>query len=916
MSRKLISPIFFVVVLSIASNASADLVAHWSLDDGAGAVATDFSGNGHDGTIGGTANWVGGKTGGALDFDGSTTYIDMDDEVVRGTWSLTMWLKPRDIPYTSADQDYYAVMHTDAWGGGAMHLHLRQNTSLLNADFNSGPDVTSTTVLQADEWYHAVITVTDEAPGGSQIYINGVLESEASGGSGGDYLGPLNFGSWNNSGRNYHGLLDDIRVYDHILSESEILSAMEGKPWPYAFGPSPEDGAMLEDTWVNLSWTPGQLAVSHDVYMSDNFDAVNDGTADAFQGNQGTTFYVAGFPGFAFPDGLVPGTTYYWRIDEVNDADPNSPWKGDVWSFWIPPKKAYNAVPADGAQFVLSDVTLEWTGGFNAKLHTAYFGDNFEDVNNASGGAAQTTTTFTPGALELNKTYYWRVDEFEAPITHKGDVWSFTTVPDIAVTDPDMVGWWTFDEGQGTTAVDWSGHGNHGRVELAGDPMWVDGYHGGAMDMDGSTSVQIPGESWSTIENEATLAVWLYGDPAGVANTFNFGAFAGGSRVFSAHVPWGGNVYFDSGQTPGDDYDRIFTAAINSEYLGNWRHWTFVKNAQTGSKEIYLDGELWFSGTGMTRAMTGVTAFALGSHPNGSNPYNGAMDDVRLFNKALTAEQIAELMLGNTKLAGSPVPGRDALVDIRDMSSLSFSAGDGAVSHDVYFGTGRDAVEFQGNQAGTSLSAAGLVEFGGGDYYWRIDEVESGGTVNTGTIWKFTVPDYLIVDDIESYNDLAEDNPASNRIYLAWIDGFGTTTNGAQVGNLDVPLTERNNVHGGFQAMPYLYENNLKTSEATLTLAKRDWTEQGVTKLSLWFRGDAANAAERMYVALNGNAVVYHDDASVTQITRWTEWVIDLAAFGIDLTNVSTITIGFGTKNAPAAGGTGTMYFDDIRLVR
>jgi hypothetical protein len=71
-----------------------------------------------------------------------------------------------------------------------------------------------------------------------------------------------------------------------------------------------------------------------------------------------------------------------------------------------------------------------------------------------------------------------------------------------------------------------------------------------------------------------------------------------------------------------------------------------------------------------------------------------------------------------------------------------------------------------------------------------------------------------------------------------------------------------------------------------------------------------------MFVALNGTAVVYHDDPAATQVTRWTEWVIDLAAFGVDLTNVNTITIGFGTKNSPAAGGPGTMYFDDIRLVR
>ncbi|MHC4332029.1 MAG: hypothetical protein ACYSWW_28360 [Planctomycetota bacterium] len=118
--------------------------------------------------------------------------------------------------------------------------------------------------------------------------------------------------------------------------------------------------------------------------------------------------------------------------------------------------------------------------------------------------------------------------------------------------------------------------------------------------------------------------------------------------------------------------------------------------------------------------------------------------------------------------------------------------------------------------------------------------------------------------------------------------------------------------------MPYAYNNANKTSEATLTLVyPRDWTEEGVAKLSLWFRGASDNAADRMYVAL-GNAVVYHDDASATQITGWNEWVIDLTEFaGVDLTNVNSITIGIGTKNSPAAdGGTGTMYFDDIRLIK
>jgi hypothetical protein len=101
--------------------------------------------------------------------------------------------------------------------------------------------------------------------------------------------------------------------------------------------------------------------------------------------------------------------------------------------------------------------------------------------------------------------------------------------------------------------------------------------------------------------------------------------------------------------------------------------------------------------------------------------------------------------------------------------------------------------------------------------------------------------------------------------------------------------------------------------------SQRDWTIEGVAKLSLWFHGASANSAERMYVALNGNAVVYNDDAAAVQKTGWTQWIIDLRAFadqGVNLANVNTLTIGFGTKGNPAAGGTGTMYFDDIRLYR
>jgi hypothetical protein len=118
--------------------------------------------------------------------------------------------------------------------------------------------------------------------------------------------------------------------------------------------------------------------------------------------------------------------------------------------------------------------------------------------------------------------------------------------------------------------------------------------------------------------------------------------------------------------------------------------------------------------------------------------------------------------------------------------------------------------------------------------------------------------------------------------------------------------------------MPLGYDNAGKVSEATRTLtSKKDWTVQGVTKLVIWFSGAAANAADRMFVAV-GNAVVYHPDDAATQDTGWNEWVIDLADFaGVDLTNVPSITLGIGARGTPVAtGGTGTVHFDDIRLIR
>jgi hypothetical protein len=276
--------------------------------------------------------------------------------------------------------------------------------------------------------------------------------------------------------------------------------------------------------------------------------------------------------------------------------------------------------------------------------------------------------------------------------------------------------------------------------------------------------------------------------------------------------------------------------------------------------------------------------------------------------------------------AGNPNPGNGA-ADTKHTPVLTWAAGENAVSHELYFGADEEAVknatkaspEHIGTKAlGDESHDPGQLEWAS-IYYWRVDEVEDGGTIQTGNLWSFTTANFLIIDDMESYNDINEGDPGSNRIYLAWIDGFDNpAANGSVVGHANPPLAEQTIVHSGNQSMPFAYDNAVGKSEATLTLASnRDWTVKGVDTLTIWYIGSAANAAETMYVVLNGSAEATNDNPDAALATTWTEWIVPLQTFAdqsVNLANVTSITLGLGNRSNPTAGGAGMMYYDDIRL--
>jgi hypothetical protein len=913
MCKKLIYLVSFVFVLSLVltSVASAGHLIGWWKFDG---DTLDYSGLDNHGTAFGDPTFVDGKVGsGALEFDGDD-YVRMDglaDDIKDNDCTFHGWVKTTDNA-----GDWFSC-NTGTGGNVALWAIDSSQAAMYEGSYQAR----STTNVSDGQWH--MLTFTRIGSLGT-TYVDGVAENT--------YTANFNFSAndrwsiaqeWDTDTPSdfLSGTVDDVRFYDRALSAAQVWDLFNGidPTFVKAENPEPADGAIIMDTWANLRWSAGDTAASHDVYFGDNFDDVNEGTAETSHGTQPLTNFIIGFLGFPFPDGLVPGTTYYWRIDEV-EADGTTTHTGDVWSFTVPSKKAHEPDPADGAKYVSTDVELSWTAGFGGKLHTVYFGDNFDDVNNAAGGLTQTNTTYTPaGTLELDKDYYWRVDEFDATSTYKGDVWSFKTRPVISIVDPNLVGWWKFDEGYGTTAIDWSGHGNDGTLQ--GDPQWVDGIINGALEFNGNDFVTMDGVADDMTGNNMSMGAWIK-----FSNTSEEG-------ILCVNTGGRGNVILmeHDGAQIGmweSSYEVYSGVNVND---GKWHHVMYTRSGATGF--LYVDGVLTGTHTA-DFALSSSDLWSVGQEWDGGGPsefFNGTVDDVRIYNKVLTEAEVANAMRGDLRLAWDPKPTNRSTPYIKDATSLSWSPGDNASQHDVYFGIDKDAVDgadafdttgiYRGRQSITSYSPPEGVEWGGGPYYWRIDEYNTDATISKGGIWSFTVADFIVVDDFEDYNDYPPDE-----IWFTWVDGYEVPTNGSTVGYPDPDwgagehYVETTIVHSGAQSMPFFYDNNFKYSEATRTLSyPRDWTEQGVGVLSLWFYGDTANVAEQMYVALNGSAVVYHENPSAAQIATWTEWTIDLqefAAKGVNLANVNTITIGFGDKNNLQAGGSGLVFFDDIRLYR
>ncbi len=516
--------------------------------------------------------------------------------------------------------------------------------------------------------------------------------------------------------------------------------------------------------------------------------------------------------------------------------------------------------PQDGAVDVRPDTALSWSPGQGAATHDVYLGMYLDDVNDASRADPrgvlvsqdQSDATYDPpGLLQLGQTYYWRVDDVNAAsaTSLKGSIWSFTVETyTYLVQDVNAVANVAAEAGSElVNIVNGSGLAEDGGHSIAASDMWK--------------GLAQPGDT--------------------VTVDFEFG------RVYKLDEMrvWNYNHQYEP-------FLGFSSKDVKVEYSADAQTWTTLGDyvlAQGNGRVTFQPQVIDFGGVAAK-----YVRFTITSNYNGQGY---GLSEVQFFEIPTYARE------------PQPVAGAE---DVSPSVTLSWRPGREAVSHEVHLSTDAGAVTAGEALVATvstpSYDTTALDLLMGEKYYWLVNEVNEAATPSTwsSVVWDFNTPDFVVVDDFESYND-----DDGTRVFDAWVDGFGIGDNGALVGNNQPPYAEEENVHSGAQAMPFAYgEEGATTSEAELTLNGVDWMRAAASTLVVWFRGSLGNATGQLYLEVNGTRVDYDGSAGSLAAPVWKQWNVDLASLGAAASNVRTLTLGV------SASGRGTLYFDDIRLYR
>ncbi len=516
--------------------------------------------------------------------------------------------------------------------------------------------------------------------------------------------------------------------------------------------------------------------------------------------------------------------------------------------------KATAPEPPEGA-VLMSPVPLQWTSGETAALHDVYFGRTPQLTEANLIASLQPTFPAMcqmPPDLEPGATYYWRVDQIDGNgKVYVGDVWHFVATPNTAYSPSPRDGdkWIRTD-----TILSWL----PGRTATAHEVFF------------GTRKQDVIARGASVCRGNQDATIY---DPGllepGATYYWAVDELDGGSRyegpVWSFTTFFSGGVkaeYFPNMTLAGEPAvtqieDRIdhdwgegtIAGLLNDGVSARWTAdleiaiadaYTFITTSDDGVR-LWLDGKLLidnWTGHGPMDDYSRPVELAPGIYSLRMEWYEvwmGAMIQL-WWQTPSTGRQIIPAGPLQPPLWAKPLCPANGDANVPQNVTLTWSAGDLAVAHDVYFGRDAEAVA-----AATPADAAiyrgrlplqqtawtpGPLEWHQ-TYYWRIDEINPDAPESPwkGRVCSFTTADLLIVDDFESYTSVP-----GQELSQMWIDG-GT---GATVS------VDGTTVHSGHQAMRLRYDNaSLPYYSETQRIwaTPQDWTAGGTSDLSLWFRG-------------------------------------------------------------------------------
>lgn len=621
-------------------------VGYWKFDEGYGTTSNDSGFGGNNGTITG-ASWTNqGKFGKALNFNGSSSYINCgnNSSLNMGTGSFThsAWIK---APEGTTNRNIIDK------GIGTTAYGFRLGTDgKVYVDIRGGGTIgTASTIRVDDDSWHYISVVLDKSSDLVKIYIDGVLNNTGDASAIGDTDNSNNFFIGADNGNQYwfDGLIDEVKIYNFALAEDEIrLDYNAGSALNFGTGIEEDTSDNPVGYWKldensgstaydsgsggNNGTITGATAVSGRINGARNFSGTNDkvqtsdpiitGTGDFTieawinSSVSSSTDYIAGNYG---ADSCLDGVEFYTttsntlRVYISGSVSSTGTFNTNTW-YHVAVTRSSGSIKLyiNGAQD--GSGTLSSSIGGNCNL--------------AIGNGPNYTSERFEGKIDEVKAYNYARSAQQIKADAATDVRN-------PVRAGAPVGEWKMDEKTGTTANDTSGNGNTGTLQNMEASDWKSAgecHSGSCLDFDGGGSDEYVDTGYKIPAGARSYFLWIKYDgltgPGGYSLT---GTQEVGAYTYIG-IQDGGQGYFYAGDS-GGTFNYTFTTDV-------WYHVGFTMDGSSATK-LYVNGRQVDTKTYSSDA-TATVNFLIGKASQG-HQINGKIDHVKIYDYARTQAQIA-----------------------------------------------------------------------------------------------------------------------------------------------------------------------------------------------------------------------------------------------------------------------------------